>query len=82
MKLASQIGLLAFLSASAVEGFSPQSQQTSDIVSQKSSPSSRRELFQNTIASVAGVAGGIALTGLAPVEPALASGGATAGKYT
>ena len=82
MKLASQIGFLAFLSASVVDGFSPQQQQSSKIVSQQSAPESRRELFQKTVASAAGVAGAIALSGLAPVEPALASGGATAGKYT
>ena len=81
MKIVSQIGFLAFLAGSAVEGFSPQ-QQSSGIVSQQSAPASRRDVFQKTVASVAGVAGGIALSGLAPVEPALASGGATAGKYT
>ena len=81
MKPASQIGFLAFLAGSAVESFSPR-QQSSGIVSQQSAPASRRDIFQKTVASVAGVAGGIALSGLAPVEPALASGGATAGKYT
>ena len=81
MKIVSQIGFLAFLAGSAVEGFSPQ-QQPSDIVTQQSALASRRDVFQKTVASVAGVAGGIALSGLAPVEPALASGGATAGKYT
>jgi len=82
MKLTSQLGFLAFLAGSAVEGFNPQQQQSSNIVSQQSAPASRRDLFQKTVASVAGVAGGIALSGLAPVAPALASGGATAGKYT
>jgi len=81
MKLASQLGLLAFLAGSAVEGFSPQ-QQSSSIASQQSAPASRRDLFQKTVASIAGVAGGLALSGLSPIEPALASGGATAGKYT
>ena len=81
MKIASKLGLLAFIAGSAVEGFSPQ-QQSSNVVSQQSAPSSRRDLFQNTVASVAGVAGGIAISGLVPVEPAVASGGATAGKYT
>jgi hypothetical protein len=75
MKLASQLAILAFLSGSAVECFNPQS-------SQQSAPESRRDLLQKTAASVAGVAGGLALSGFAPVEPALASGGATAGKYT
>lgn len=82
MKLATKIGFLAFLSATAVEGFSTPQKQSSEIVSQQSAPASRRELFQKTVASAAGIAGGIALSGLAPVEPALASGGATAGKYT
>ncbi len=73
MKIASQIGVIAFIAGAAVEGFNPQ---------QQSAPATRRDLFQKTVASVAGVAGGIALSGLAPFEPALASGGATAGKYT
>ena len=73
MKIASQIGVIAFIAGAAVEGFNPQ---------QQSAHTSRRDLFQKTVASVAGVAGGIALSGLAPIEPALASGGATAGKYT
>lgn len=81
MKIASQIGFLAFLAGSAVDGFNPQ-QQSSGLVSQQSAPASRRDLFQKAIVSVAGVAGGIALSGLAPIEPASASGGATAGKYT
>ena len=82
MKISSQIGFLAFLAGSAVEGFSSQQQSSSGIVSQQSAPASRRDVFQKTVKSVAGVAGGIALSGLAPIEPALASGGATAGKYT
>lgn len=73
MKIASQIGVIAFIAGAAVDGFNPQ---------QQSAPASRRDLFQKTVASVAGVAGGIALSGLAPIEPASASGGATAGKYT
>jgi len=81
MKLTTQFGFLVFLAGSAVEGFNPQ-QQSSNNVSQQSATASRRDLIQKTFASVAGVAGGIALSGLAPVEPALASGGATAGKYT
>lgn len=81
MKIASQIVFLAFLAGSAVEGFNPQ-QQSSGIVSQQSAPASRRDLFQKAVVSVAGVAGGIALSGFAPIEPASASGGATAGKYT
>ena len=82
MKIASQIGFISFLlGASAVEGFSPQ-QQSSELVSKQSAPASRRDVFQKTAASVAGVAGGIVFSGLAPIEPALASGGATAGKYT
>jgi hypothetical protein len=82
MKLTAQLGFIAFLAGSAVEGFNPQQQQSSNIISQQSAPASRRDLFEKTVASVAGVAGGLALSGLAPVEPALASGGATAGKYT
>jgi len=82
MKLSSRLGFLAFLSASTVEGFKPQTQQPSNIISKQSVPASRRDLFQKTVTSVVGVAGGIALSGLAPIEPALASGGATAGKYT
>ena len=54
--------VLAFLAGSAVESFSPQ-QQSSGIVSQQSAPASRRDIFQKTVASVAGVAGGIALSG-------------------
>jgi len=80
MKLASQVGFLAFLVGSAVEGFSPKQQQ--NIVSQQSAPASRRDLFEKVVASVGTVAGGLALSGLAPIEPAFASGGATAGKYT
>ena len=46
--------------------------------------SSRRELFQKTASSIVGITGAIALPGLvlAPSQPAFASGGATAGKYT
>lgn len=75
MKIASQVAFLAFLAGSAVvEGFTPQQQQSAS-----TAPASRRDVFQKTVATVAG---GIALSGLAPIEPALASGGATAGKYT
>lgn len=79
MKLVSQLGLALLLTGSAVEAFSPQ--QQSNVVPQQAEPTSRRELFQKTVTSVAGVAGALALSGLAPA-PALASGGATAGKYT
>ena len=86
MKLVSQFGFLLFLAGTAVEAFSPQQQQqsTNNLVPQQQqqpAPSSRRDLFQKTVSSVAAVAGALAVSGLAPT-PALASGGATAGKYT
>ena len=51
---------------------------------QQQQSSSRRELFQKTASSIVGITGAIALPGLvlAPSQPAFASGGATAGKYT
>ena len=56
------------------------------VVAQEAQPqsSSRRELFQKTASSIVGITGAIALPGLvlAPSQPAFASGGATAGKYT
>ena len=56
------------------------------VVAQEVQPqsSSRRELFQKTASSIVGITGAIALPGLvlAPSQPAFASGGATAGKYT
>eukprot|EP00536_Pseudo-nitzschia_multiseries_P014643 jgi/Psemu1/69179/estExt_Genemark1.C_7450005 len=80
MKVVSQLGLVVFLAGSAVEAFSPQ--QQANVAPQQGAPeTSRRELFQKAVTSVAGVAGALAVTGLAP-EVALASGGATAGKYT
>uniref|UniRef100_A0A7S4ABN8 Uncharacterized protein n=1 Tax=Pseudo-nitzschia australis TaxID=44445 RepID=A0A7S4ABN8_9STRA len=79
MKLISQLGLTLLLTGSAVEAFSPQ--QQSNVAPQQAELTSRRELFQKTVTSVAGVAGALAVSGLAPA-PALASGGATAGKYT
>lgn len=77
MKLVSQLGFVLFLAGSAVEAFSPQQSSSTKIATQQSAPESRREIFRK----VAGVAGALAVSGLAPV-PAQASGGATAGKYT
>lgn len=68
---------MLFLAGSAVDAFSPQQSSSTKIATQQSVPESRRELFQK----VAGVAGALAVSGLAPT-PAQASGGATAGKYT
>jgi hypothetical protein len=67
-----------------------QSNNINDVVAQAQAQAqaqqqpSRRELFQKTASSVVGIAGAIALPGLllAPSQPAFASGGATAGKYT
>jgi len=80
MKLVSQLGFVLFLAGSAVEAFSPQ-QQANVAPHQAAPETSRRDLFQKAVTSVAGVAGALAVSGLAP-EPAFASGGATAGKYT
>ena len=81
MKLTAQLGFIAFLAGSAVEGFNPQ--QSSKIATpHQSAPASRRDLFEKAVASIPVIAGGLALSALTPVEPALASGGATAGKYT
>jgi len=98
MKIVSQLGLLVFLvsggTTPACEAFSnPQLKTTQPntinevaVVAQEQAQhqSSRRELFQKTASSVVGIAGAIALPGLvlAPSQPAFASGGATAGKYT
>ena len=98
MKIVSQLGLLVFLvsggTTPACEAFSnPQLKTTQPnnihevavIVAQEAQPqSSRRELFQKTASSIVGITGAIALPGLvlAPSQPAFASGGATAGKYT
>lgn len=43
---------------------------------------SRREFFTSTTASALGLMGLLATTGIVAPEDALASGGATAGKYT
>jgi len=81
MKLTAQLGFVAFLAGSAVEGFNPQ--HSSKIATQQqSAPASRRDLFEKAVASIPVIAGGLALSALTPIEPALASGGATAGKYT
>ena len=98
MKIVSQLGLLVFLvsggTTPACEAFSnPQLKTTQPnnihevaVVAQEAQPqsSSRRELFQKTASSIVGITGAIALPGLvlAPSQPAFASGGATAGKYT
>jgi hypothetical protein len=94
MKIVSQLGLLVFLASGgttpACEAFSNPQQKTTqpnnfnEVVAQAQQQSSRRELFQKTASSVVGIAGAIALPGLvlAPSQPAFASGGATAGKYT
>merc|ERR1712238_49184 len=63
---------------------SSSSSSKSTSLSLSSSSSSRRDLFQKTAASIVGVTGALVLPGggiVAP-QPAYASGGATAGKYT
>jgi hypothetical protein len=95
MQIVSQLGLLVFLASGgttpACEAFSnPQLKTTQPniinevVVQEAQQQSSRRELFQKAASSVVGIAGAIALPGLvlAPSQPAFASGGATAGKYT
>ena len=98
MKIVSQLGLLVFLvsggTTPACEAFSnPQLKTTqpnnihevAGVAPEAQQPqSSRRELFQKTASSIVGITGAIALPGLvlAPSQPAFASGGATAGKYT
>ena len=63
------LALLTALSACSVEAF--------NVAQQGSQQASRRDVFQ----TVAGVAAGGLIVGANPL-PALASGGATAGKYT
>jgi len=82
---------VAFSNPQAAKTHHQQQQQSNNINSnknevalqqQQSSLPSRRELFQKTASSIVGVTGALVLPGFATVEPANASGGATAGKYT
>ena len=86
MKLVSPLALLAFLAVSQESAQAYNLQPSSHSAGARSTQQqpvveqSRRAVFEKAAASISAAAFGVALPSLM-VEPAFASGGATAGKY-